>query len=136
MPPYLLIADDDQDDLDMLTEAFVRQNPGYLVEHVSGGKAVLQYLDKTTELPAMLVLDYQMPDLNGPEVLQRLAADRRYTGLLKVIWSTSRRVKDMEDCKRLGAAHYLIKPGDSKELSSIIHQITLLLEFGPGGYRL
>ena len=128
MPPYLLIADDDQDDLDMLTEALMRKNPGYLVEHATGGKAVLQFLDNATELPAMLILDYQMPDLNGPEVLQRLAANRRYSRLLKVIWSTSRRIKDMEDCKKLGATHYLIKPGDNKELNTMIQQVLTILD--------
>ena len=128
MPPYLLIADDDQDDLDMLTEALMRQHPGYVIEHATGGHAVLQFLDNAPELPAMLILDYQMPDLNGPEVLQRLAANTRYRHLVKVIWSTSRRIKDMEDCKKLGAAHYLIKPGDNRELNSVIHQVIAILD--------
>jgi len=128
MPPYLLIADDDQDDLDIFTEAFVRDNPGYIVEQATGGKAVLQFLDNAAELPLILILDYQMPDLNGPEVLRHLAANRRYSKLIKVMWSTSRRIKDMEDCKNLGAAHYLVKPGDSRELTSIIREMTTILD--------
>ncbi|HEV2482234.1 MAG TPA: response regulator [Puia sp.] len=126
--PYLLIADDDQDDLDIFTEAFVRDIPGYHVEHAPGGKAALQFLDKATELPLVLILDYQMPDLNGPDVLRHLAADSRYEQMTKVMWSTSRRIKDMEDCKKLGATHYLIKPGDNKELSHMIHQMTTILD--------
>lgn len=127
--PYLLIADDDQDDRDLFTEAFIQQNPGYLVKHAAGGMAALQFLDTADELPIVLVLDYQMPDLNGPEVLQQLATDPRYKHLVKVMWSTSRRIKDMEDCKKLGAAHYLVKPGDTKELHGIIHQMTAILDF-------
>lgn len=128
MPPYLLIADDDQDDLDIFTEAFVRNNPGFNVKQATGGKAVLQFLDNAAELPVVLILDYQMPDLNGPEVLKHLSANKRYKDLVKVMWSTSRRIKDMEDCKKLGAAHYLIKPGDNRELSSIVHQMTSILD--------
>jgi CheY-like chemotaxis protein len=131
--PYLLIADDDQDDLDLFTEAFVRDNPGYDVEHAPGGKAVLQFLDNADELPLVLILDFQMPDLNGPEVLRQLAADNRYKNLVKVMWSTSRRIKDMEDCKSLGAAHYLVKPGDNRELNSMIHQMTTILDFAARG---
>lgn len=134
--PYLLIADDDQDDLDIFTEAFVRHHPGYDVEHAPGGKAVLQFLDKAPELPLVLILDYQMPDLNGPEVLQHLAANIRYKNLMKIMWSTSRRIKDMEDCKKLGAAHYLVKPGDNQELNHIVHQMKAILEVAARGHNL
>lgn len=127
--PYLLLADDDSEDREIFTEAFIQQNPGYNVEHASGGNAVLQFLDNATELPVVLVLDYQMPDLNGPEVLQVLAADGRYKDIVKVMWSTSRRVKDMDDCKKLGASHYLVKPGDKHELDAMIHQMTAILDF-------
>lgn len=127
--PYLLIADDDQDDLDIFTEAFVRQNPGYSVAHATGGKAALQFLNSARELPTIVVLDYQMPDLTGPEVLKELSIDARYKHMVKVMWSTSRRIKDMEDCKRLGASYYLVKPGDNKELEHMIHQMTAILDF-------
>jgi CheY-like chemotaxis protein len=134
--PYLLIADDDQDDLDIFTEAFVRDHPGYNVECASGGKAVLQFLDNAPELPLLLLLDYQMPDLNGPEVLRHLAANARYKNLVKVMWSTSRRIKDMEDCKKLGAAHYLVKPSDYRELNSMIRQMMEILDIAARGHSL
>lgn len=136
MPPYLLIADDDQDDLDIFTEAFIRDNPGYIVEHATGGKAALQFLQNAKELPLVLILDYQMPDLNGPEVLRHLAADKRYKNLVKVMWSTSRRIKDMEDCKNLGATHYLVKPGDNMELTNMIGQMTKIIDCAARGHNL
>jgi len=127
--PYLLLVDDDSDDRELFTEAFMKQNPGFAVEHASSGKAVLQFLANATELPVVLVLDYQMPDMNGPEVLQFLAASQRYKDVVKVMWSTSRRVKDMEDCKKLGASYYLVKPGDNQELDNMIRQMTAILDF-------
>jgi hypothetical protein len=70
-----------------------------------------------------------MPQFLYPNVCCRhLAADARYRNLTKVMWSTSRRVKDMEDCKKLGAAHYLIKPADYRELKNMIRQMTSILE--------
>lgn len=134
--PYLLIVDDDQDDLDIFTEAFVRDIHGYHVEHATGGKAVLEFLEKAPELPLVLILDYQMPDLNGPEVLRHLAANARYRKLTKVMWSTSRRIKDMEDCKHLGATHYLIKPSDNKELTNMIRQMMAILDSAARGHNL
>jgi CheY-like chemotaxis protein len=74
-----------------------------------------------------------MPDLDGPEVLRHLAANKRYKQLIKVMWSTSRRVKDIEDCKRLGASHYLVKPSDNQELQHMIHQMTAILDFAVRG---
>ena len=127
--PYLLLADDDAEDRDLFTEAFLKQNPGFAIEHASCGKDVLDFLCKATELPVVLVLDYQMPDLNGPEVLQFLAASQRYRDVVKVMWSTSRRVKDMEECKKLGASYYLVKPADNRELDNMIRQMTAILDF-------
>ena len=124
--PYLLLVDDDPDDRDLFMEAFSKQNPDCVVEQANSGRGVLAFLESVDELPAVLLLDYQMPDLNGPEILQHLAANSRYKEMTKIVWSTSQQVKDMEDCKRLGAAHYMVKPVDTIELNNIIRQVTTI----------
>lgn len=121
--PYLLLADDDPDDRSLFTEAFRRQNPGFPVEQVDGGMAALEYLKEAVDLPVVLVIDYQMPDLGGPEVLQRLAANDRYLHIVKVIWSNSQPDMKIEECKRLGADHYIRKPTNDIELNIIMRQV-------------
>jgi CheY-like chemotaxis protein len=121
--PYLLLADDDAEDRSWFLEAFIQLNPGCIVEQTSSGLAVLEFLKAAGELPLVLMLDFQMPDLNGPEILQHLAANSRYRKMTKVIWSSSRRIKDMEDCQRLGASHYIVKPSDTMELQFIVKKV-------------
>ena len=126
--PYILIVDDDPEDRQVFSSEFIHQNPGIAVEHIESGLELLGFLNEcpSDRFPAMIILDYQMPDLNGPQILQALATDDRYKPIVKVMWSTSCRVKDMEECKQLGAADYLVKPGTMEELKKAVHQVTLL----------
>jgi CheY-like chemotaxis protein len=125
-PPYLLLADDDPEDRSWFTEAFMQQNIGCNVEQTDSGLGVLEFLKVARELPVVLLLDFQMPDLNGPEILQQLATNSRYRQMIKVMWSTSQRLKDMEVCKRLGAAQYFVKPGNATELHNIVQEISTI----------
>ena len=126
--PYLLLADDDPDDRDLFIDSFLRQHPGYKIEQRSSGRDVLSFLQGADALPTILLLDYQMPDMNGPEVLEQLAAHARYQQMIKIMWSTSQRKKDMEACKKLGALHYFVKPGNTSELLYIVQQVRTIFE--------
>lgn len=128
--PYILIVDDDPEDRQVFADEFALQNPDITVKHLEGGRELLHYLNECPihQLPAVIVLDYQMPDLSGPQILSHLAANDRYRRIVKVMWSTSRRTKDMEECKRLGATYYLVKPDTIEELKKAIHQLTCIFE--------
>ena len=73
---------------------------------------MLQRLDTTDDdqLPLLIVLDYNMPEINGAEVLQVLSKNKRYQKIPKIMLSTSRFQKHIDDCMKLGAKAYLIKP--------------------------
>jgi len=128
--PYILIADDDPEDRQVLRDEFMRQNPGIAVKEVGGGRELLEFLDQCLprQLPAVIVLDYQMKDLNGPEVLLLLSANDRYRQIIIVMCSTSNRTKDMEECKRLGAKDYLIKPNCIDGLNKTVRQLAVIFE--------
>lgn len=128
--PYILIADDDPDDRLLFSEEFTSCNPGTTVVHAEGGHELLNLLNEQSAegLPAVIVLDYKMPDLTGPEVLRQLAANDRYRKIVIVMWSTSQRTSDIEDCLRLGAMTYLVKPGSVEELKSAMHLLTDIFE--------
>jgi hypothetical protein len=59
--------------------------------------------------------------------LKRLSDHPIYDPIPKVVWSTSERSKDRQECQRLGAAYYK-KPATAKELDHIIHQIDNILK--------
>ncbi len=64
-----------------------------------------------------------MPDLNGAEVLKHLCADDRYTGITKVMLSTSNAPNYITECLNHGADQYLVKPSSFKDLVKIARQL-------------
>ena len=122
---YILIVDDDPEDRQALIDELARQQPALTVKQLEGGRELLDFLDECApdHFPAVIVLDYQMPDVNGPDVLSNLSTDDRFRILTIVMWSTSPRTKDIEECKRLGAADYLVKPHSMEELTKSIHKM-------------
>jgi CheY-like chemotaxis protein len=119
---YILLAEDDPDDQYAFSEAFTRLNPHILVKIVQDGQEMMDFLDlcPETRLPVVIVLDYKMPKLTGPDVLRYLAVCRRFNHIPKIVWSTSTRERDMAECLQLGAAHYFAKPATDKELMDFI----------------
>lgn len=87
----ILIAEDDPDDQELIAIAFSRVAPSLKLQIVNDGKEALDYLCNAadTGLPCVIVLDYNMPELNGAQVIQLLSPDRRFAGIPKVILSTS-----------------------------------------------
>ena len=128
-PPYILLADDDEDDREIFLEAFSRIHPKADVQTVNDGIQLFEFLDAHTngELPILILLDYKMPLISGPEVLERLSDHPVYAPIPKVVWSTSERSKDIQECHRLGASAYFKKPATANEMDQIIHQIDNLL---------
>lgn len=126
--PYILLADDDPDDVITFLQAFSEVNHHATVQTVTDGKELIEFLDVCgpDELPALILIDYKMPVVSGPEVLQRLAYHSEYAHIPKVVWSTSERSQDIENCVRLGAAGYFLKPASSSELDELIQKIELI----------
>jgi CheY-like chemotaxis protein len=126
--PYILLADDDPDDLNTFLQAFSELDPHAPVHTVVDGQELIEFLDgrDPDELPSLIVLDYKMPIVSGPEVLQRLASSPEYAHIPKVVWSASERSQDIENCIRLGAAGYFLKPASSSELDELIQKIGLI----------
>jgi CheY-like chemotaxis protein len=126
--PYILLADDDHDDRDNIIEAFMAFHPPIPVKHVKDGKDLFQFLDSCprNDLPSLILLDYSMPLLTAPEALRQLTASIEYARIPTVVWSSSRRSKDINECLQLGACEYLHKPADTKELNDLIARISQL----------
>jgi len=127
---YILLADDDGDDQDLLTESILQRRPSALIKTVNNGPQVLAWLDECPDeqLPAMLILDYKMPILNAGQVLDELNANIRYAALPKVVWSTSSNSKHIDECLSKGALKYFPKPNNVTELAVITETILSLCD--------
>lgn len=132
--PFILIADDDQEDRFLLHTAFEeigRSDDIFLVEN---GKQVFKYLDdaaKQEQLPSLIVLDLNMPVLNGMETLTKLKSDNRYKDIPVIIYTTSVYEVEKEKCLEIGAADFIRKPAlfnQTVEAAQFMHEFGLATE--------
>ena len=122
---FVLYADDDVDDKDWVSEACKAIDSDLNVVFVENGRQVIDFLAKeqAPELPSLIVLDLNMPELDGRQTLQKLKANPHYQHIPVAIVTTSTNRIDREVCQRLGASLYLTKPDTHKEWQNIIRQL-------------
>lgn len=98
------------------------QNP---VLHCEDGDQALDYLQGygkalgwPASLPAIVLLDLNLPGTDGRAVLETMKTDPRLHSIPVIIFSSSANSRDVEDCYRLGANSYLTKPIEYAALES------------------
>jgi len=120
----ILYADDDTDDRSWVSEACKILNCSLNINFVENGRQVIDYLkSQVTRLPSLIVLDLNMPEMDGRQTLQYLKSNPDYKEIPVAIVSTSGNKIDKEVCKRLGASLYITKPNVHAEWQSIIRQL-------------
>ena len=113
----ILVVDDDKEDHLILQEYFsdsgIRQN----VMFVDNGIKALEYLDQAEDdsLPKLIVLDLNMPLLNGSQTLLQLKQSSRLKNIPVIIYSTSESENEKRKCLGFGAIDYLVKPVTMEE---------------------
>ena len=114
----ILIGEDDIDDQEILLDIFKDFNETIELHFVNNGKQLIKHLNEMEEtvLPCLILLDYNMPELNGAEILQEIRQVSRYSSVPKVIWSTSNSETFRRTCLEAGANEYLIKPSNVTDL--------------------
>ena len=118
---FILIGEDDSDDQEMLKEVFTSIDHSFVLFFVNNGREILSALGKLRDdqMPCLIVLDYNMPGLNGADILKELGTNERYKHIPRVVWSTSASEKFRKLCLDLGAVDYVIKPNNVIELEKI-----------------
>jgi CheY-like chemotaxis protein len=103
---YIIFADDDADDLELITGFFKQYNRNINVLEFKDGKEVLKFLDDfaLNATPLLIVLDINMPRLNGKETLAAIRKHPKYQYIPVVVYTTSMNDADEDYCRRLGAS--------------------------------
>jgi DNA-binding response OmpR family regulator len=119
---FILFGEDDIDDQELLKEVFTSIDGSFRLLFANTGEQVLSALRKCNDeqMPCLIVLDYNMPGLNGADILKELNNENRYTGIPRIIWSTSGSDLFKNTCLELGASDYLIKPSNLKEMEDFV----------------
>ena len=117
-PITILMADDDEDDRLLTQDALAESRVLNELHFVEDGVELLEYLerkgkfvDKTTSpRPGLILLDLNMPRMDGREALEAIKANPNLKGIPVVILTTSKQEEDMVKGYNLGAASYITKP--------------------------
>ncbi|ASM55011.1 MULTISPECIES: response regulator [Pseudoalteromonas] len=117
-PITILMADDDEDDRLLTQDALTESRVLNELHFVEDGVELLEYLERkgkfeqkdTSPRPGLILLDLNMPRMDGREALQAIKANPCLKGIPVVILTTSKQEEDMVKGYDLGAASYITKP--------------------------
>jgi CheY-like chemotaxis protein len=120
-----LIIDDDPDDRDLFKEALGLILPGAGLIAFNDGRKAIEWLSHapSEELPAAIIMDYNMPQMTAPQLLDWLCEQDRLTGIPKIVWSTAVQPEYFNNCIDKGALEYFIKPTTQEGLHWIVRQV-------------
>ncbi|GAB3260969.1 response regulator [Larkinella harenae] len=119
----IAVVDDDEDDLYLIQEAFKVCLKEEKVLLASSGVDLLKQLESMRILPSFLLLDLNMPSMNGFDVLQQLRSDARYNLMPVLIFSTSNSQSDIDRAYEMGANSYVRKPSSFAEYKSVVEDL-------------
>ncbi|HUC82960.1 MAG TPA: response regulator [Flavisolibacter sp.] len=121
----VLYADDDPDDLDLVKEAFSIYAYAVDLKTFKDGVELLKEvstMDPYSPLPCLIILDINMPRMNGKEVLHRLRNMRGYENVPIVLFSTSTLPSEREFARSFGAG-FITKPLYTEQIHLLIEQM-------------
>jgi CheY-like chemotaxis protein len=117
----ILYAEDDPDDLYIVKQAFEALDEGIEVIHAENGLKVLEYinlLDPNGSLPCLIILDMNMPGMDGRETLIRIKQIPHFKKVPVVLFTTSSSRVDQDFAKRWGV-DFITKPVKYSELEEL-----------------
>ncbi len=129
---HILIVEDDPDDETLILRALKKHNIKNDINVVRDGAEALDYLFKTGPyadrdggIPAIVLLDLQLPKIDGLEVLRRIRADEQTKLQPVVILTSSDEQEDMIRSYKLGANSYVRKPVEFEKFSAAVERLGL-----------
>jgi CheY-like chemotaxis protein len=135
LKPILLVEDDAVDAM-TVKRALKDLNVTNTLVRVTNGEQALEYLqDIVNAEPCVILLDLNMPKMNGVEFLKIAKADDRLKCIPVVVLTTSKADQDRFECFNSSAAGYIVKPVDYKGFVEAIKILDLYwtLSEMPGG---
>jgi CheY-like chemotaxis protein len=123
--PILLVDDDDIDAMSV-RRAFKEINiTNPLVRAVNGEEALKYFHVQTNELPCVILLDLNMPKMNGIEFLSIIKEDNRLKHIPVIVLTTSAEQCDIKESFKYSVGGYIVKPVDYKSFVEAIRTINI-----------
>lgn len=117
---WVILVDDDDDDRFLFQQAFRPYLANCLLQTLENGPELFQLLDNSLCLPTLIILDLNMPLIDGFDVLTRLRSCPDYALIPIVILTTSTAETDRQRAQDLGANRFLTKPPTLPDLTKLV----------------
>jgi CheY-like chemotaxis protein len=128
----ILCVDDDQDDRDLICFTIGEIDPSVSMVHAEDGLEAIEYLAKAKSeegLPCLVILDINMPRMDGKRTLAEIKKDVELSELPVVVFSTSNNPRDKAYCDSYGV-ELITKPSNMQNMKQEIKRI---LQYCPSG---
>lgn len=131
-PVNVLLVEDNKSDAELTIRELKKHNLSNHLVHVKDGEEALHFIFGKGKYegirdapftPKVVLLDIQLPKVNGIEVLQQLKQDPRTKNIPVVILTSSREDPDIQKCYDLGANSYIVKPVNFEGFSQAIKNL-------------
>lgn len=127
----ILLVEDNPHDAELTIRELRKNNLSNNLFHVTDGEEALEFIFATgryansseVHRPKMVLMDIQMPKVNGIEVLKRIKEDERTKTLPVVMLTSSKEDPDIRRCYELGANSYIVKPVNFESFAQSIKNL-------------
>ncbi|HUS39649.1 MAG: response regulator [Pirellulales bacterium] len=128
-PAEVLLVEDSEDDVFLTRKTFENAKLAVNLHHVENGKKCMSFLRKEGKYadaptPDLILLDLNMPVMDGREVLAEIVQDDKLRKLCVVILTTSDSESDLLDMYNLRCSSYITKPVDFVQFQRVIEEIS------------
>jgi CheY-like chemotaxis protein len=135
----VLMADDDEDDCLLVESAFQEMDVDYELRFVGDGEELLDYLFNEGDFadlekyprPNLILLDLNMPLIDGREALVRIKSDPQLKNIPILILTTSREEQDITLTRQAGASSFLSKPEGFQDLTDMLEKFCTAILHDP-----
>lgn len=134
-PLVILLAEDDDGHADLVQINLRRVGVVNTIVHVRDGQEALDYVRRQginacrqPSGPLLMILDINMPRVDGIEVLQTMKADERTARIPVIVLTTTDDPREIERCYERGCSLYITKPVEYDAFVDAIRRLGLLLE--------
>jgi two-component system response regulator len=129
MKPYILLVEDNPDDIELTQRAFAKNHIINEVVVLRDGAEACEFLFASDRegrtLPQVILLDLKLPKISGLEVLEKIRAHESTALIPTVILTSSKQEEDLLEGYRLGVNSYVRKPVDFNEFVEAVRQVGL-----------
>jgi two-component system response regulator len=114
----ILVVDDNDDDIELLRISLARSGSGFELVPATSTAEARAGLENRERRPDLVLLDWKMPAMDGPEFLRHVRADPRTVGMPVIVFSSSDDPADVRAAYGAGASAYVLKPPGFAEYES------------------